>query len=163
MAWVSFHEDLDTWIRYPIPTFSADHALGKSLRFQSYHLVSDFFPRLRFKTKYLRFCTNLRTWRRNVFLILILYVPRSGLRCVDYSVGRGNVLKRTLISPALTFAIRNFLTLSIYLFLIIFMKQIIWYMYLMQNADNHFSNLLVSWLSCFAHSISCIPPPPQEG
>ena len=29
----------------------------------------------------------------------------------------------------------------------------------MQNADNHFSNLLVSWLSCFAHSFSCIPPP----
>ena len=49
-----------------------------------------------------------------------------------------------------------------YLFLIFFMKQINWYMYLMQNADNHFSNLLVSWLSCFAHSISCIPRPPRR-
>ena len=26
----------------------------------------------------------------------------------------------------------------------------------MQNADTYFSNLHVSWLSCFAHSISCI-------
>ena len=42
------------------------------------------------------------------------------------------------------------------------MKQIIWYMYLMQNADTHFSNLLVSWLSCYAHSISCIPRPPRR-
>ena len=41
-----------------------------------------------------------------------------------------------------------------------FMKQIIWYMYLMQNAD--FSKLLVSWLSCYARSISSIPPPPRR-
>ena len=44
----------------------------------------------------------------------------------------------------------NFINLFIFNF---FMKQIIWYMYLMQNAeDNHFSNLLVSWLSCYARS-----------
>ena len=43
-----------------------------------------------------------------------------------------------------------------------FMKQINWYMYLMQNADTYFSNLHVSWLFCFAHSISCTPPPPRR-
>ena len=47
--------------------------------------------------------------------------------------------------------------INLFIFFIFFMKQIIWYMYLMQNADNHFSYLLVSWLSCYARSISSPP------
>ena len=79
----------------------------------------------------------------------------------DPSFKDGNVSFTTAPLKPLFYSINfNFINLFIYDF---FMKQIIWYMYLMQNADTHFSNLLVSWLSCFAHSISCIPPPPQEG
>ena len=57
------------------------------------------------------------------------------------------------------FQINIFLTLSIYLSLI-FYEQIYWYMYLMQNADNYFSNLLVFWLSCFLIQLAAYPPPP---
>ena len=67
-----------------------------------------------------------------------------------------NITKPNMSIPNIFF---NFINLFIYNF---FMKQINWYMYLMQNADTYFSNLLVSWLSCFAHSISCIPPPPRR-
>ena len=52
-----------------------------------------------------------------------------------------------------------FLTIySFFIFTSFFMKQIYWYMHLMQNADNHLSNLLVCWLFCIAYYISFISP-----